>query len=115
MAAYMWQDMDPGYFILAVLYQERGANSLTIKRYAEGGPAVNVTQRLYWDGSPTKHPSIMDGSPLAPAPRSDAPLVMLYMADVDGNMKQLPIDLRTNEFEEARSKTVPFPPNNTIF
>lgn len=111
MAVYWWQDMKARYFILAMFYQEFGANSLSIKSYAEGGPSVNVSEAHGWEGA-TKGLSIQDGSPLALAPRSDRPLAMLYMADSDGNMKQLPVNLRLSEFGEAKSKTKHFPSND---
>jgi len=107
MAVYWWQDMNPRYFILAMFYQEFGADSLTITSYSEGGPSVNVSKGHDWEVS-TKGVSIQDGSPLALAPRSDGPLAMLYMADSDGNMNQLQVDLETGNFGPVTGKTAPF-------
>ncbi|KAM7217964.1 hypothetical protein V8F06_006647 [Rhypophila decipiens] len=98
-AAYWWQDFELMYMILVTFYQKAGGNTLMIRSYAEAGPDVEDEKKHDWRNV-TKSLSIQEGSPLAVAPRSAEPSIMMYMATENGFLKQVPIDLETDEFGE---------------
>ncbi|KAM7188527.1 hypothetical protein V8F33_010570 [Rhypophila sp. PSN 637] len=112
-AAYWWQDFDLMYMILVIFYQKAGGNTLTMRSYAEAGPDVEDEKKHDWRNV-TKSLSIQEGSPLAVAPRSAAPNIMMYMGTENGFLKQVPIDLETDEFGEEAVTNYKLPLNSPL-
>ncbi|KAK3694647.1 hypothetical protein B0T22DRAFT_477383 [Podospora appendiculata] len=102
LSSYWYQDFGTRVQILANFFQELGANSLTVARYAEeaeiGEPWQSTRQSL----------SIQDGSPIASAPAGDGRDLRLYVAGTDGNMKQYPFNIESASLGSPVSELHPF-------
>ena len=97
--SYWYQNFKTRFQILAVFFQEIGANSLSVARYIEDGTADG----LPWER--TRHSiSIADGSPIAAAPVGDGRDLRIYVGGTDGTMKQYLYDLEYNILKDAQSK-----------
>lgn len=88
--AYWYQSFDTVSQILAVLFQELGANSLTIGKYTSNStydnPWVDTAQSI----------AIQDGSSLAVAPIGSRRDLRLYIGDPSGTLKQYQYNLTSD-------------------
>ncbi|SPO06374.1 uncharacterized protein DNG_09063 [Cephalotrichum gorgonifer] len=108
MFSYWYQNFDTRFQILAVFFQELGANSLTIAKYVE-----NVTDGEPWQTS-RQSLSIQDGSSLVAAPAGGRGDLRLYVGGTDGTLKQYPYDLETNVLGSAVNTAFDFEPRTPI-
>jgi len=107
--SYWYQNFKTRFQILAVFFQEIGANSLSVARYIEDGTADG----LPWER--TRHSiSIADGSPIAAAPVGDGRDLRIYVGGTDGTMKQYLYDLEYNILKDAQSTTFPLEPHTPL-
>ncbi|KAF2201714.1 hypothetical protein GQ43DRAFT_370768 [Delitschia confertaspora ATCC 74209] len=101
--AYWNQDFKNASQILVVLFQEIGANSLTIGKY------TSDNETSYPWVSRRESISILDGSPMAMASVGEEYSLMLYMADSEGVMIQYQYQLDTDTLSRSRRTTYPLP------
>lgn len=96
--AFWYQNFDAASQKLVVLFQELGANSLSIGKYTSKGtndnPWVSVQQNI----------AIQDGSVLAAAPVGSRQDLRLYVGDPSGTMKQYQYDLMSDLISEEACK-----------
>jgi hypothetical protein len=97
--SYWNQDFANSSQILVVLFQEIGANSLTIGRYTSD----NMTS--YPWTSNRESISIMDGSPLTVASSGAEFGLQLYLANSNGLMSQYKYQLDTNTLSSPTGKS----------
>lgn len=97
--SYWYQDFSTKFQVLAVFFQDFGANSLTISKYVE-----NVTDGEPWRTS-RQSMVIQDGSAIAAAPAGDRRDLRLYVGATDGKMKQYPYYIQDNELGSATGET----------
>lgn len=95
--AYLHTNLTDPQVILTVFYQESGAGSLTISRFAEkaGGITSNWT--------PIKQTTIdiAAGSPIAAASVGRPQQIRLYITKADGTLTHHPYDIDRNVLDEA--------------
>lgn len=90
MFSYWYQNFDTKVQILTTLFQELGANSLTVAKYVQ-----NNTDDEPWQ-SVKQSISIQDGSSIAAAPVGSRRDLRLYVGGTDGSLKQYPYNIETN-------------------
>lgn len=89
--AYRYQNISTRFDWFFVLYQELGANSISIIRYKNN----NGTNVVNFEAS-QKQISVQDGSPLAAAPLGSEQDVNLYVGNQDRFLTQYPYNYNTN-------------------
>ncbi|KAI0886488.1 uncharacterized protein GGS22DRAFT_198913 [Annulohypoxylon maeteangense] len=106
--SYWYQDFDIRRHILAVFFQEHGANSLTVGKYVQ-----NSTNDEPWQSIKQDMP-IQDGSPIAAAPVGSRRDLRLYVGGTDGTMKQYPYNVDTDILGDEVSTTFNLAPHTPI-
>lgn len=99
-ASYWQQNFSNGSQAISVLFQEIGANSLTIGKY-------HGTRTADFDWVATRNSiSILDGSPLTLAPTGIDSNLGLYLAGGDGMLTRYQYRIDTDSLSNAKSKSV---------
>lgn len=93
--SYWYQNFDTNLQILAVFFQELGANSLTIAKYVQ-----NKTNDEPWQRA-AQSMDIQEGSSLAAAPVGSRRDLRLYVGGSHGILKQYPYNIETNVLGSA--------------
>ncbi|KAH8896042.1 hypothetical protein GQ53DRAFT_792454 [Thozetella sp. PMI_491] len=106
--SYWYQNFDTKLQILTVLFQELGANSLSVAKYVQ-----NNTDDEAWQIS-RQSISIQDGSSIAAAPVGSRRDLRLYLGGTDGALKQYPYNIETNVLGAATSTAFNVTPHTPI-
>ncbi|KAI0140003.1 hypothetical protein F4776DRAFT_677254 [Hypoxylon sp. NC0597] len=106
--SYWYQNFDTRLQILAVFFQELGANSLTVGKYVQ-----NNTDDEPWQ-SIQQSMSMQDGSSIVAAPVGSRRDLRLYVGGADGTMKQYPYNIETNVLGNAVNTAFDLAPHTPI-
>lgn len=107
--AYLFTNLTDPDIILTVFYQEAGAGSVTMSRYAESKKAGGTTS----DWKPIKQ--IIDvaaGSPIAAASVGRPQDIRMYITKQDGTLAHHPYNVKDNILGEAVGELLPPPLSN---
>jgi hypothetical protein len=99
-SVYWYQNFDTQEQILAIVFQELGANSMTISKYTS-----NATSDNPWV-STRESLAIQDGSTLASAPIGSRRDHRLYIGDPSGTLTKLSYNLTSDALNDATSKYI---------
>ncbi|KAI1384903.1 uncharacterized protein F4822DRAFT_416654 [Hypoxylon trugodes] len=106
--SYWYQNFDTKLQVLAVFFQELGANSLTVAKYVQ-----NNTDDEPWQKT-QQSIAIQDGSSIAAAPVGSRRDLRLYIGGTDGTMKQYPYNIETNALGSATNTAYDLAPHTPI-
>ncbi|CAH0055871.1 unnamed protein product [Clonostachys solani] len=106
--SYWYQNFDTRIQILALFFQELGANSLSVARYIE-----NKTDSRPWVKAQQSVP-VQDGTSVAVAPVGSRRDLRLYVGGTDGTLKQYPYDIQTNELGDVTNTVYELAPRTPI-
>ncbi|TGJ84592.1 hypothetical protein E0Z10_g4170 [Xylaria hypoxylon] len=106
--SFWYESFDPREQILAVMFQEKTDNSLSIARYTS-----DETSENHWALTNTDL-QIQVGSALAAAPIGSATDLRLYVSDTSGMMKVYRYNLTNDSISDPISTNFDFPPHTAL-